>query len=45
MVQPSGHIVLGAEEVQAAKERYVVLEAQLQALRQQNEELTRALQE
>ena len=45
MAQPSGHVVLGAEEVQAIEERYVALEAQLQALRQQNEELTFALQE
>ena len=43
MAQPSGHVVLGAEEAQAVEECYVILEAQLQATRQQNEELTRAL--
>ena len=45
MALPSGHIVLGAEEMQAAEEHYMVLEAKLQAIRQQNEELTHALQE
>ena len=45
MAQPSGHVILGVEEGQVAEEHYVALEAQLQALCQQNEELTRALQE
>ena len=45
MAQPSGYIVLGVEEVQAVEECYAVLEAQLQVLHQQNEELTRSLQE
>ena len=44
-IHPSGHIVLGAEEAQATEERYTALEAKLQAIRQQNEELTRALHE
>ena len=45
MAQPRGHVVLGAEEAYAVGECYIALEAQLQALHQQNEELTCALQE
>ena len=33
MAQPSGHVILGAEEAQATEERYTALEVQLQALR------------
>ena len=36
---------MGAEEAQAAAERYAAMEAELQALRQQNEELARTVQE
>ena len=41
MAQPSGRIVLGEEEVQATAEHYAQMEAELQALRQRNEELAR----
>ena len=36
---------MGEEEAQAAAERYAQMEAELQALRQRNEELARAKQE
>ena len=45
MAQPAGHVVLGEEEAQAAAERYAAMEAELQALRQRNEELARTVQE
>ena len=45
MENPTRHIVLGEEEAQQATERYATMEAELQALRQRNEELTRAVQE
>ena len=45
MANPSGHVVLDEEAARAAQERYATLEAELQALRAQNEELTRSLQE
>ena len=45
MANPSGQVVLGEEEARAAEERYQALEVQLQALRQQNEELQWALHE
>ena len=45
MANPAGHVVLGEEEAQQAAERYATMEAELQALRQRNEELTRAVQE
>ena len=45
MAQPSGRVVLGEEEAQQAAERYATMEAELQALRQRNEELARAVQE
>ena len=45
MANPTGHVVLGEEEAQQAVERYAKMEAELQALRQQNEELARTVQE
>ena len=45
MANPTGHVVLGEEEAQQAAERYAKMEAELQALRQQNEELARTVQE
>ena len=45
MANPAGHVVLGEEEAQQAAERYATMEAELQALRQRNEELTRTVQE
>ena len=43
MPNPKGRMVLDEAEACAIEQRYAVLEAQLQALHQQNEELTRAL--
>ena len=43
MAQPAGCMVMGEEEAQAAAERYATMEAELQALRQQNEELARTV--
>ena len=43
MANPAGHIVMGEEEAQQAAERYADMEAELQALRQRNEELARAV--
>ena len=45
MANPSAHVVLDEEAARAAQQRYMTLEAELQALRAQNEELTRGLQE
>ena len=45
MAQPAGRVVLGADEAQAAAERYAAMEAELQALHQRNEELTRTVQQ
>ena len=45
MANPSGHVVLDEEAARAEQERYATLEAELQALRAQNEELTCGLQE
>ena len=45
MANPAGHVVLGEEEAQQATKRYATMEAELQALRQRNEELTGAVQE
>ena len=45
MANPTGHVVLGEEEAQQATKRYVTMEAELQVLRQRNEELTCAVQE
>ena len=45
MANPTGHVVLGEEEVQQAAERYANMEAKPQALRLRNEELARTVQE
>ena len=45
MANPAGHVVLGEEEMQQAAKRYANMEAELQALRQRNEELVRTVQE
>ena len=45
MANPSGHVVLDEGTARAAQECYATLEAELNALRAQNEELTRGLQE
>ena len=45
MANPAGHVVLGEDEAQQAAERYAKIEAELQALRQQNAELARTAQE
>ena len=45
MAQPEGRVVLDEAEAQQAAERYAQMEAELQALRQRNEELIHDLQE
>ena len=40
MANPEGHVVLGEQKAHATKARYTALEAELQAMRQCNEELT-----
>ena len=45
MAQPKGRVVLDEAEAQQAAERYAQMEAELQALRQRNEELIHNLQE
>ena len=40
-----GTLCMGKEEAQQAAERYAAMEAELQALRQRNDELMRAVQE
>ena len=45
MANPEGRVIIGEAEAQEAAERYAQMEAELQALRQQNEELMRNLQE
>ena len=45
MANPARRVVMGEEEAQQAAERYAAMEAELQALRQRNEELMRAVQE
>ena len=45
MANPSAHVVLDEEVARATEERDIVLEAELQAMRVRNEELTRGLQE
>ena len=45
MANPEGRVILEEGEAQQAAERYVQMEAELQALWQQNEELMRNLQE
>ena len=43
MTNPSGHVVLGEEDVPYAKECYVALDAELQVLCLCNEELMQGL--
>ena len=45
MGNPTGRVVMDEGDAHAAEERYAALEAELQALRLQNEELKRNLQE
>ena len=45
MANPEGRVVLDEAEAQQAAERYAKMEAELQALRQQNEELRGAVRE
>ena len=45
MANPEGRVLIGEAEAQEAAERYARMEAELQALRQHNEELMRDLQE
>ena len=45
MADPEGRVILGEAKVQQAAERYAKMEAELQALRQQNEELRGAVRE
>ena len=45
MANPEGRVLIGEAEAQEAAERYARMEAELQALRQRNEELVRDLQE
>ena len=45
MAQPEGRVVIDEAEAQQATERYAQMEAELQALRQRNEELICDLQE
>ena len=45
MADPEGRVILGEAEAQQVAERYAKMEAELQALRQQNEELRGAVRE
>ena len=45
MADPARQVVMGEGEAQQAEERYARMEAELHALRQQNAELTRTVQE
>ena len=45
MANPAVHVVLGEDKAQQAAERYAKMEAELQALRQQNAELACTVQE
>ena len=45
MTNPSGHVVLDEEATRAAEECYTALEAEVQAMRQHNEELARGMRE
>ena len=45
MAQPEGRVIIDEAKAQQAAERYAQMEAELQALRQRNEELIRDLQE
>ena len=44
MADPAGRVVIDEAEAQQAAERYAQMEAELQALRQRNEEIMRDLQ-
>ena len=43
MADPAGRVVMDEAEAQQAAERYARMEAELQALRQRNEEIMREL--
>ena len=45
MANPKGRVILEEGEAEQAAKRYVQMEAELEALRQRNEELMRSLQE
>ena len=45
MANPEGRVIMEEAEAQQAAERYARIEAELQALRQRNEEIMRDLQE
>ena len=45
MANPCGHVVLDEEASRVVGERYAALEAELQAMRQCNEELARGMRE
>ena len=45
MANPEGRVVMDEAEAQQAAERYAKMEAELQALQRQNEELMRAISE
>ena len=45
MANPVGRVMMDEDEAHTVQEGYVALEAELQALRQRNEELIRGLQE
>ena len=45
MANPEGRVVMDEAEAQQAAERYAKMETELQALRRQNEELMRAMNE
>ena len=45
MANPEGRVLIDEAEAQQAAERYARMEAELQALRQRNEEIMRDLQE
>ena len=45
MADPARQVVMGEGEAQQEAERYAKMEAELQALRQQNAELARTVQE
>ena len=45
MADPAGRVIIDEAEAQQAAERYTHMEAELQALRQRNEEIMRDLQE
>ena len=45
MANPEGRVIMDEAEAQQAAERYAQMEAELQALRQRNDELMRTVQE